>query len=387
MSDLGKVIGVSAVGPYRHDDFEMDYLDLTADALMAAAADAGLDVDAIDGLVVNSGGDAGPDFDQLANFIGLRTRINLQSWAHGRFTASIIYQAALLVKEQQANVVACIYGRRLARDQMGGPLGKGWSEEQRAGGGPHGENPRIGLTAPLGNAALAARLYANRYGAKLDDLYYVVNQLRINAAGYPGALRTGPVTQADYMSNPYVVEPLRRWDCAPRTEGAVCFLVGRAGSSAKPNRAVTIAGFTGLPSGPDEFVWAKPGLGMHNQPILEHVPPDIRAFEMAGVGLEDVQVLFTYDPFSPLVWLALERFGYCAPGEAPSFVGDKTLTRAGKLPTNTHGGSTGAGQLAGWLHMVEAVTQLRREAGPRQVEDASIAHYGSVFGDSMILTR
>lgn len=387
MTRRAGILGVGVVGPLRHDDDGATFLELSADALVAAAADAAVERHAINGMVVNSGGDAGPDYDQLAAYLGLDIGTALQSWAHGRFSASTVYQAALLVRDGLADVVACIYGRRLAADVVGGPGWKGWVEELRAGGGPHGENPLIGLTAPVGNAALTARLYSHRYGIDLAELHRVVAASRVNASHYPGALRSKPVGLDDYLANPFVTDPLRRWDCTPRTEGAVCILVGNLDAAAAPNRAVDILGFDGVPGGAEEFIWSRPGLGFADQSMLEDPEPDRRVFERAGVGPADVDVFFTYEPFSPLVWFGLERYGYAPPGGAPEFVRDNGLTFDSSFPTNTHGGSLGAGQLAGWLHLAEAVTQLRGEGGSRQVVDAQVAHYGPCFGDSIILGR
>lgn len=385
MPSRAGVLGVGVVGPLRHGDIDANYLELAADAVVAAAADAGVPRQAVNGLVINSGGEAGPDYDQLANYLGLRAGTSMQSWAHGRFSSSVIYQAALLVADGLADVVACVYARRLATDVVGGPAWKGWQEELRDGGGPHGENPRIGLTAPIGNAALAARLYANRYGTDLAELYHVVAAARENASRYPGALRSKAVGHDEYLGNPFVVDPLRRWDCTPRTEGAVCILVGNADAAARADRVVNILGFDGIPAGSEEFIWSRPGLGYADQSMLDTPEPDRDIFDRAGVSAEDVDVFFTYDPFSPLVWFALERYGYCPPGTAPEFVRDKGLAHDGGFPTNTHGGSLAAGQLAGWLHLAEAVTQLRGEAGGRQVDGARVAHYGACFGDSIVL--
>lgn len=387
MPESACILGVGTIGPYRHEDISVDYLALAADALVAAAKDAGLSREAIDGLVINSGGEAGPDYDQLANYLGLSTGISVQSWAHGRFSATVIALAAMLVDSGFADAVACIYARRLSTDVVGGPAWKGWQEELRKGGGPHGENPRIGLTAPVGMAALAARLYCNRYGVDREELFEVVDASRVNSALYDGALRTKSITRDDYQSNPYVVEPLRRWDCTPRTEGAVCIIVGKPSVAADPSRSVRILGFDGMPAGSEEFIWSRPGLGVADQTLSDEVGPDEVIFQRAGIARSDVDLYFTYDPFSPLVWFGLERYGYCDFGEAPSFVKEVGISIKGGLPTNTHGGSLSCGQLAGWIHLTEAVTQLRDEAGARQVPSAQIAHYGACFGDSLVMAR
>jgi acetyl-CoA acetyltransferase len=100
-----------------------------------------------------------------------------------------------------------------------------------------------------------------------------------------------------------------------------------------------------------------------------------RAFEMAGIGPADVDVLETYDSFTITVLLALEDLGFCAKGEGGSFVEDDPLGPGGSLPANTNGGGlayTHPGMYGIFL-LVEAARQLRGECGERQVDGAEIA--------------
>lgn len=374
--DVG-IIGVGRIGPARHDELRGTYTQETARALMAAARDAGIDRTAIDGLVVNSGGAAGPDYDELARYLGLELRSALETWAHGRFTGSTIYLAAHLVREGMASVVACTYGRRLPTDEIGGPGGKSWGEELRSGGGAHGERPEVGLTAPIGNGALAASHYLNAYGVDPDEMFRIVAASRTFAGLYPGAIRTKPLTFEEYQANPFVAEPLRRWDCTPRAEGAVCVIVGRPEASAIPDRTVKIAAYQPIPHHREELYHWWPSMGAQDDSV----------FARAGIDRADVDILYTYDTWSPQIWFGIERHGYAGPGEAPALVRDQGIGLGGGFPVNTHGGSLSTGQLAGWLHIVEAVEQLRGEAGERQVPGAQVAHWAPVLGDGMILTK
>ncbi len=90
---------------------------------------------------------------------------------------------------------------------------------------------------------------------------------------------------------------------------------------------------------------------------------------MAGITPEDVDALFTYDAFSILAWIALERWGFCKPGEAPAFTQGGRIEVGGELPMNTNGGLLSEAHIMGWNHQVEIVRQLRGECGPRQVKD------------------
>ena len=67
-----------------------------------------------------------------------------------------------------------------------------------------------------------------------------------------------------------------------------------------------------------------------------------------------------YDAFSPLVLFALERFGFCGPGEAREFVKNGRIELGGELPVNTSGGLLSEGHLSGWNLLIEAVADARR---------------------------
>jgi acetyl-CoA acetyltransferase len=132
-----------------------------------------------------------------------------------------------------------------------------------------------------------------------------------------------------------------------------------------------------------------PGLGVAQQDVFPYRPTreDLYAYEMAGVTQKDIDALITYDAFSPLVLFALERFGFCGPGEAREFVKDGRIELGGELPINTGGGLLSEGHMIGWNLFIEAVRQLRHECGPRQVKDAQVIQYGSFLGESVIFRR
>jgi acetyl-CoA acetyltransferase len=100
-----------------------------------------------------------------------------------------------------------------------------------------------------------------------------------------------------------------------------------------------------------------------------------KAFAMAGIKHDDVDVLMSYDSFTITVLLSLEDLGFCPKGEGGAFAADGKLGPGGSLPTNTNGGGlsyTHPG-MYGMFLLVEAARQLRGESGPRQIDDARIA--------------
>ena len=104
-------------------------------------------------------------------------------------------------------------------------------------------------------------------------------------------------------------------------------------------------------------------------------PAARRAFEMAGLGPADIDVVEVYDSFTITVLLTLEALGFCKPGEAAAFVQNGRIRPGGDLPLDTSGGGLSychPGQF-GVLLLVEAVRQLRGECGDRQVAGAEVA--------------
>jgi acetyl-CoA acetyltransferase len=99
------------------------------------------------------------------------------------------------------------------------------------------------------------------------------------------------------------------------------------------------------------------------------------AFERAGLTPADVDVCQFYDAFTSMVLLTFEALGFCAPGEGGAYLEGGTMRVGGSMPTNTDGGGLSSCHpgMRGMFLLVEAVRQLRGEAGARQVDDARIA--------------
>jgi acetyl-CoA acetyltransferase len=377
------IVGVGMSGPTRHQP--RPGIELAAEAFMDALDDAGLNKDEIDGIVVNIGRPAGPDYDQFAQMLSLDISYANETWAHGRFTGTTIQTAALVTQARKARYVACIYGYHLEDGLIGGTTWKGWEEENRYGGGPHGEEPGVGLTAPIGMAAMAMRLYCERYSVAPDELYHVVDGSLRNAIANPRALVTETISRERYARSRLIVDPLRRADCCPVTEGGACMIVAAGEPALATRKPIRIAGWDGLPAGREEFIWSRPGLGVTTQSTGSRGATPPRSFTEAGVTASDVGLFCTYDAFAPLVWFGLERFGYAHEGGAAALITDQGMGIDSRLPVNSHGGMLGEGHLSGWGHNIEIVRQLRREVEePRQIADLQFGHWGSCFGESIV---
>jgi acetyl-CoA acetyltransferase len=377
-------IGCSAFGRGLPDS----QLRLAATAFKHALADAGLARGDVDGLSIHLGWPLGPDYDRVAEAFGLDIRYVNQSWLHGRFVTNALQHAALAVSAGLADVVACVTAVSFTRERgfLGGP---GDVEGNREEGGTHGEAPPYGLTAPAGGAAIAMQRYMHVYGATSAQLAAVPIAMRNHARRNPRAIMQAPLTLDAHQSARMVVDPLRLFDCCLISDGAAVVLVAR-GDRARDLRQppVRIAGMQGTRAGRDEFIFAPRSLGINQQSARRVAarPVDLEVFAQAGVTRENVQGFYTYDAFSPLVLFALERFGYCGPGEAAAWVQDGRIELGGALPVNTSGGLLSEAHVAGWNSICEMVRQLRGTAGASQIAGAAALQWGTAWGDSFILT-
>jgi acetyl-CoA acetyltransferase len=371
-------------------------IDLAADALGAALDDAGLAPGDLDGLVVSFGSPGGADADTLAFALGLDLSFYSQTWAHGRFTGTCLQHAAMAVSAGLADVVACLATvsfsgvtrpGRVKRARGSAVGGDRDQEGAREAGGGHGEDPVVGMTSPGAGAALAAQRYFARFGATSEQLAAVPVAFRKGAMANPAAIMRDELTIEDHQNARFVCEPLRLFDYCLVNDGAACVLVTSAERARDlPAPAVELAAMLPLPAGRHEFIWAWPGLGVAQQDdgLWAPGPREDRLYGEAGIDRADVDAFFTYDAFSFVVWPALERWGFCGPGEAAAFTQGGRIELGGELPVNTHGGLLSEAHIMAWNHQVEIVRQLRGEAGERQVPGARHIQWGNVYGDSII---
>jgi acetyl-CoA acetyltransferase len=237
-------------------------------------------------------------------------------------------------------------------------------------GGPTGLQPELAFTQPAGVSSQGATvsMIANRYlyehNVPREHLGHVVVSQRANA-GESLALD-------EYLRAPLIVGPLSALDCTPEADGAfaaavITTTVERARDLAQPLVVIAAAVHGGTPNRTSAFQMPASSFGSSGHRDLA---TDLYA--MAGLGADDIDVALLYDDFSPMVLMQLEDYGFCAPGEAGSFVAGGNSALGGKVPVNTHGGNLSRAYAQGMTHVFEAVQQLRGTA-TNQVEGAQLA--------------
>jgi acetyl-CoA acetyltransferase len=352
MSELGRVYGKSATS-------------LAADAIRAALADAGLTLDDMDGLLV-SHGLANDVSVHLASVLGLQDLAVLaQVNAYGATAGVMIAMAVQAIDSGAASVVACVFADAPLRPRTrSGAAYAGGSRQLR---GFAGLQTAAGVTNPNIWYALAARRHMERYGTTSEQLGAIAVAQRGWAAGNPLATMRTPLTLADHQASRWIAEPLHLLDCCLVTNGAIAVVVTSAQRAALTRRTpVHVWGYGQAHALRQMHADSSWGL------VTGAVGAGRQAMSMAGISPSDVTVCQLYDCYTYTVLVTLEDYGFCAKGEAGSFVADGRLAPGGALPCNTGGGQLSGYYMWGMTPLAEAVIQARRDGGQRQVPNPEI---------------
>jgi len=346
-------------------------LSLHDEAAFGAIRDAELDVREIDG-VICAYSLTEPHLmlaSWFCEFAGLSPKICYAVQSGGATGATMIMQAASLIAAGTCRHVLVVAGDNrltgLSRDGAIAALSQV--------GHPQFECP-YGLSIPAAYGLVANR-YMHEFGVSDDHLAAVAVAMRANAANHPGAHMSDPITIRDVSESPMIASPLRRLDCSLISDGGAALIV----SAAPRDKAIEILGAGQGHS--HEHIVAAPSLV-----DFACRQSSARAFESAGVTADDIDIAQIYDSFTITLLVELESIGFFEPGAAGPAIMKGALQTDGSFPCNTHGGLLSHGHpgaAGGLFHVIEAVTQLRKEAGARQVSDAELAF---VHGDGGILS-
>jgi acetyl-CoA acetyltransferase len=346
--------------------------EMALDAIFAALDDAGIDPHEVDGIVTE--GMVMPfkvPHDWVGAQLGIERHFDAAMSQVGAGIVGSPQIAEMAIRAGLANVVVSYFSIDWGSDPAG-PYGYHDAfPAKRAFEKPYGFSAQ-----PLYWAIWAQR-YMHEYGLTSEQLGAIAVQQRSNAIRTGRAQMTKPMAIGDYLASPLVSDPLRIPDCCLISDGAGAFVMTsaeRARDCRKPPVHVRGVGFSsrGIPD------------NLFSQGYELMVTPgaaDARrmAEKVSGMTLADADFAELYDCFTPGCLLQLEDLGFCGKGEAGHMVAAGDTALGGRLPVNTHGGLLSYSYRLSVEHVIEAVRQLRGEAGAVQVADAEM---GFVTGES-----
>jgi acetyl-CoA acetyltransferase len=332
------------------------------DAALLALADAGLTLDDLDGLVAcKSVQGQGSDVN-----VGALLGVNLpyvQSLDYGTCNFSL-HLAVMAIVSGMASTVLLTYGAnaRSGKFDFGKPM---YGADMASA---------AGLVHIAGRAGLALQRHKAIYGTTDEQFGMLAVGQRDWAQKNPNAIFRTPMSMADYLAEPYMVDPLRRSDVTMISDGGVALVVTTAEHARQlPNPPVYISGMA-------EYAGVR---GEHNpENLMRPWLRDSAATIWASTGLRpaDIDALYIQDPTALWSLQMLEYYGFCGIGEGGPFLAEGHTLPGGSLPLNTHGGQLSESYTWGWMHVVEAVRQLRGQAGERQLDAPETGMYCSSHG-------
>ena len=358
---------------------------LEAWAARLALADAGLSREEMDGAVHAISGSPHPPVqwtDTYSRTLGLRPNIYLTIARGGLAAHNGILLATQLLNLGIATYAIVSLGlpswsaAHSGKDKHDNVVGLSTWGQLDFGLGVLGFT--AGASAATTHGFLASR-HMHQYGTTAEHLGAVALSSRAWANLNPEArFYDRPATMTDYLNSPFVVEPLRRMDCCLQSDlGAALVITTADRALALKHKPVYIKGI-GLGDQGREQWWNKT-----NYVQVDAAFASRQALSMAGIGIDEVDVAEVYDCFTIEVIFYLEDYGWCQKGEGGPFVASGATLPGGSIPLNTHGGHLSSMYLFDFPTIIEAVRQMRGEAGPRQVPGAEIALTGGHGGEML----
>jgi acetyl-CoA acetyltransferase len=248
-----------------------------------------------------------------------------------------------------------------------------------------------GLMGPPGSFGLLSRAYEAKYGLDYRMLGKLAVTQRNHALMNENAcekLRV-PITIDDYLNSRMIADPIRLLDCVMPADGAAGLIM----TSRKRARERGLHNCI-IPIGYAERTNYLGGENFADPTRSGHEIAARKTLAQAGMSIKDVKSFHPYDDFIIAIMIQFEAFGFCKPGEGVQFIREHDFAYNGDLPLNTGGGQISAGQAACSSHnLIEAVRQLMREGGERQIKNTENAlvtgigwiNYGRNWGTSAAL--
>lgn len=375
MKDQVAIIGVGCTK--FGDQFDQSYEDLVVDAAEAAFTDAGIEPDRIDAAWLGTYspfGGHGKASVSLADALRIYEKpiTRVENFCA---TGTDAFRNAAMAVACGMYEVALVLGVEKLKNRPG----RGLSQE--------GEHPyqTDGLTAP-GIFAMAANRYFHEFNIGREVLAKVAVKNHKHGSLNPKAHFQMEVTEDQCLQAPIVAWPFGLFDCCPTTDGAAAVVICRADMAKQFRDDYVLVKGLGLAvtSGRPWYDAANEYTGFA---ATHHASQ--AAYKMAGIHdpLKEIDLAEVHDCFTWTEISNYEDLGFCRKGEGSHFIGEGRSALSGDLPVNTSGGLKSFGHpigASGVRMIYEVVTQIRGEAGPRQVKSPELGLVHNLGGPGSV---
>jgi acetyl-CoA C-acetyltransferase len=347
---------------------------LAFEAFRAAMEDAGIDRDALDASVIGSV----PEYHKqrslpgvVQEYLGLNpkpTWLTEVACASGSAALRTAWMAIKAGVHKVVAVIGCQKMTELSTPEILALMGRVGEVQWES---------VFGTTFPAYYSMFAVR-HMHEFGTTREQLLEVAIKNHYYGARNSCALFQKEITMEKAMASDGVATPLQVYDCCANADGAACVIL------ASEEKAKEISKKT---------VWlegmgcATSSMSVLRRPNLVGLPSaekaGAEAYEMAGVGPQDIKVAQVHDCFTIAEIMAYEDLGFCKKGKGGKLIADRQTYVGGKIPVNVDGGLKAKGHpigATGISQTYEIAKQLRGEAGERQVPDADIGLTHNVGG-------
>lgn len=377
MKPMASVVGIGALPVGKHLD-KLEH-EMMLEALVAAVADADLTKTDIDALIFST---PRPYAEQryfgtfMAGYLEMAVGDILMEVLGNGLTGSIAFDVALgRVASGKAKVAVALGVNK----ELHVPTGEHMTWSMRAVGDVDFHVP-FGVT-PIAWYAFNAVRYMHEYGLTREQLATIPVKNRFHASMNPLAQMRKPITVQDVIEARSIVRPLGLLDVPPRSDGAVAIVIAAPEvARSLGTRYVDVVargfhheGIHQVSSRPRALTW------FESAEIASG-----KAYDAAGIGVEDLDFAEIYAPCSIVELILSESIGAFSRGTGGEAAAAGATTIGGQLPISPSGGCGSRGHpphVTPLYNVYEAVTQLRGEAGERQVADASIGAVTGELGD------
>ncbi len=339
----------------------MSPIDLMAQGIERALADAGLTLADVDG-VFSATSQARTSVMSLVEYLGLPDAFVDSTIVGGSSFEIHVAHAQAALAAGLCSVAVIAYGS--TQRTVG-----------RRGASPREYNPYETPFRPFLPAtayAMAANRHMHEFGTTREQLAEVAVAARQWALLNPAAWEKKPLSIADVLTARPISDPLTVRDCCLITDGGGAIVMTTA------DRARAMGAKAAYVLGCGQSITHATITSMPDLTHTGAIQSGAQAYRMAGMKAADIDVLTLYDAFTINTILFLEDLGFCPKGEGGRFVSGGHIAPKGGLAVNTNGGGLSYCHpgMYGLFLLIEAVRQLRGTCGARQVgpADTAIVH-------------